>query len=451
MAQQYEDKQTLGFMDLMSIAVGQIIGSGVMVMSISALAMTGRSVNIAFIVAAIFTIFGAFPTIFVSSCVRLKGGTYTQAIVFVDEKYGGFLQYVGLLSSISLGIFAIGLASYTGMLIPVVKENETLFAFIFLTVFFILNYFGTEWMAKVQSFMFYFLVAALVIFTVFGLPHVHWSEYFVSPGFDGTPLFTDGASGLLQAAAYLTFATGGATVILSFSAEAKNPKKDIPVVVIVSTIAVAVLYAFMATVIGGVLPAEEVVAVGNLAPIAKMILPTPLYYFFIIGGAGFALGTTLNSSIASSFRPFATAAADGWFPARLGKLNKHGVPTGYLLLRYAINAAVLLTGIDVSTLGKWSLIIGNVTSFITALSVIRLPKLFPEAWEKSPFKVPQPVLVLMLGGTAVTLAMQAYLNLQGLNMYIIVINIVTFVVSFGLTVILQKAGKIHTHPSYELV
>ena len=47
--------KTLGFMDLMSIAVGQIIGSGVMVMSIAALGMTGRSVNIAFVVAAVFT------------------------------------------------------------------------------------------------------------------------------------------------------------------------------------------------------------------------------------------------------------------------------------------------------------------------------------------------------------------------------------------------------------
>ena len=40
--------RTLKKGDLMSIAVGQIIGAGVMVMSIAALGMTGRSVNIAF-------------------------------------------------------------------------------------------------------------------------------------------------------------------------------------------------------------------------------------------------------------------------------------------------------------------------------------------------------------------------------------------------------------------
>lgn len=50
--------RTLKKGDLMSIAVGQIIGAGVMVMSIAALGMTGRSVNIAFVVAAVLTCFG---------------------------------------------------------------------------------------------------------------------------------------------------------------------------------------------------------------------------------------------------------------------------------------------------------------------------------------------------------------------------------------------------------
>ena len=447
--QQVADKRHLTRMDLMSMAVGQIIGSGVMVMSIAALGMTGRSVNIAFMVAAIFTIFSSFPTIFVSSVLRLRGGGYTQNIIFVSETYAGFTQYTSLLGAVSLGMFAIGLTSYLGMLIPVISQYQTFFSVAFLTIFFILNYFGTQWMVKVQKFMFYFLVAALIIFTVFGLPRVHWAEYFGNELF-GHPLLDHGMIGLFEAAAYLTFATGGATIIVAFSAEAINPQKDIPVVVIVSTVCVAFLYGLMATVIGGVLPPEEVLAAGNLAPIAKLILPTPLYYFFIIGGACFALGTTLNSSIASTFRPFATAAADGWFPMALGRLNKYGVPTGYLVVRYLVNAAVLAFGLNVSQLGKWSLIIVNVSGFVTALSVVRIPKLFPEAWARSPFHVSDGVLKLMLGGTAFVMALQTSLNLRGLNMYIITINIITFVVSWGTATFMVKTGRVHTNPSYEL-
>lgn len=158
---------------------------------------------------------------------------------------------------------------------------------------------------------------------------------------------------------------------------------------------VAFLYGLMATVIGGVLPPDQVIEAGNLAPIAKIILPTPLYYFFIIGGAIFALGTTLNSTIASSLRPMAVCCADGWFPAWIGKLHpKTGVPVGFLTILYLINAPIILLGLDVGQIGKWSLIIGNVMGFVNALSVIRLPKLFPEAREKSPFHVSNGVLTL---------------------------------------------------------
>ena len=445
-----ENKGTLGFTDLMSIAVGQIIGAGVMVMSISALGMTGRSVNVAFMIAATFTLFAMIPNVFVSSVARFHGGTYSQYAVFVHPIFAGFMQYTTLLSSVSLGMFGIGLVSYLGRLFPALNENQNLWACIIMTGFFILNYFGTAWMAKVQSFMFYFLVAALVLFTVMGLPKANLGSYFGNELF-GAPLFANGMSGLVEAASYLTYATGGAQVLLAFSSEAKNPTKDIPKVIIIATLGVAFLYALLATVIGGVMPADEVIAIGNLAPIADMIMPKPLYYFFVIGGAGFALGTTLNSSIASSFPPMLRAAQDGWFPGLLAKTNKYGVPVVWMGLRWAMNMAVLLSGFDTNTLGKWTLVIGNVTSFVTIGSVIRIDKLFPEQWAKSPYHVSNPVKALLLGLALTTQAIQTSMNLKGLSMGVIGLNVAAFVFFAGIATYLYKTGKVHMNPSFELM
>ena len=445
-----QSQGTLGFMDLMSIAVGQIIGAGVMVMSISALGMTGRSVNIAFMIAAVFTLFSTIPTVFVASVARFHGGMYSQYAVFVHPIFAGFMQYTGLLSSVSLGMFGIGLASYIGRLIPAINDNQTMWAVIFMLIFFGLNWFGTAWMAKAQGFMFYFLVAALVMFTVMGLPHANIGSYFGNELF-GAPLLAHGVSGLVEAASYLTYATGGATVILAFSGEAKNPTKDIPIVIIISTLSVAFLYALLATVIGGVLPADEVIAIGNLAPIADMIMPKPLYYFFIIGGAGFALGTTLNSSIASNFPPMLRAAQDGWFPGVLSKVNKHGVPYVWMFIRMALNIAVVASGFDTNVLGKWTLVIGNVTSFVTIGSVIRIDKLFPEQWEKSPYHVSNPVKALLLGLAMCTQAIQTSMNLKGLSMGVIMLNVVSMVAFGGFATYLYKSGKVHMNPSYELM
>ena len=445
-----QSQGTLGFMDLMSIAVGQIIGAGVMVMSISALGMTGRSVNIAFMIAAVFTLFSMIPTVFVASVARFHGGVYSQYAVFVHPIFAGFMQYTGLLSSVSLGMFGLGLASYIGMLIPAIGNNQKTWAMIFMLAFFALNWFGTAWMAKVQGFMFYFLVAALVLFTVMGLPHANIGTYFGNELF-GAPLLAHGVSGLVEAASYLTYATGGAQVILAFSGEAKNPTKDIPVVIIIATLSVAFLYALLATVIGGVLPADEVIAIGNLAPIADMIMPKPLYYFFIIGGAGFALGTTLNSSIASNFPPMLRAAQDGWFPGVFAKVNKHGVPYVWMFIRMALNIAVVLSGFDTGVLGKWTLVIGNVTSFVTIGSVIRIDKLFPEQWAKSPYHVSNPVKALLLGLAMCTQAIQTSMNLKGLSMGVIMLNVVSMVAFGGIATYLYKSGKVHMNPSYDLM
>ena len=60
-----------------------------------------------------------------------------------------------------------------------------------------------------------------------------------------------------------------------------------PFVIILSTVVVAVFYAFMA-VVTGVLP----IGCGTgtaLSLVAAEILPGPLYVFFLIGGAMFAL------------------------------------------------------------------------------------------------------------------------------------------------------------------
>ena len=445
-----ETKGTLGFMDLMSIAVGQIIGAGVMVMSISALGMTGRSVNIAFMIAAVFTLFTMIPTVFVASVARFHGGTYSQYAVFIHPIFAGFMQYTALLSSVGLGMFGLGLASYIGMLVPAIQNNQKMWAVIFMLAFFALNWFGTAWMAKVQGIMFYFLVAALILFTVMGLPKANIGTYFGNELF-GAPLFANGMSGLIEAASYLTYATGGAQVILAFSAEAKKPTTDIPKVIIIATLSVAFLYALLATVIGGVLPANEVIAIGNLAPIADMIMPKPLYYFFVIGGAGFALGTTLNSSIASNFPPMLRAAKDGWFPGILAKQNKHGVPFVWMFIRMALNLAVVASGFDTGVLGKWTLVIGNVTNFVIIASVGRIDKLFPEQWEKSPYHVSNGLKWVLLGAAMFTTAIQATMNLKGLTTGIIMLNVVSMAAFGGLATYLYKTGKVTMSPSYELV
>ena len=60
-------KQCLGFWDLMGASVGQIIGAGIMTLLGAAIAMTGRSVPVAFLIAAVITICQYAPLVFIKS------------------------------------------------------------------------------------------------------------------------------------------------------------------------------------------------------------------------------------------------------------------------------------------------------------------------------------------------------------------------------------------------
>ena len=260
--------RTLGKKELMGIAVGQIIGAGIMSMMGVAIAMTGRSANLAFMLSAVFTMCTFFPSIFITSCIRMRGGMYTQFAIFAGDKWAGYYSVVYFITNMSLAMYALSFAEYALALLPT-GGNQKVIALIGGTLFFVLNYFGVDLMAKIQNLLVIVLVISLAMFAVFGLPQVDLAAYFSNA--DGM-FMTDGIGGFLTAVAYLGFATGGATVILASSNECKNSAKDIPFVIVVSTCDAALLYGLAATVASDILPVPEV-ANQPLTLVANIVLP----------------------------------------------------------------------------------------------------------------------------------------------------------------------------------
>ena len=288
-------KRTLGKKELMGIAIGQIIGAGIMSMMGVAIAMTGRSANLAFMLSAVFTMCTFFPSIFITSCIRMRGGMYTQFAIFAGDKWAGYYSVVYFITNMSLAMYALSFAEYALALLPTGGIQKVI-ALIVGTLFFVLNYFGVDLMAKIQNLLVIVLVISLAMFAVFGLPQVDLAAYFSNA--DGL-FMTDGIGGFLTAVAYLGFATGGATVILASSNECKNSAKDIPFVIVVSTCGVALLYGLAATVASDILPVPEV-ANQPLTLVANIVLPGPVYIFFIACGALFVLTTPLNFQMLSA-------------------------------------------------------------------------------------------------------------------------------------------------------
>ena len=437
--------RTLGKKELMGIAVGQIIGAGIMSMMGVAIAMTGRSANLAFMLSAVFTMCTFFPSIFITSCIRMRGGMYTQMAIFAGDKWAGYYSVVYFITNMSLAMYALSFAQYAIALLPS-GGSEKMIALVVGTLFFILNYFGVDLMAKIQNLLVVVLVLSLSMFAIFGLPNVDLANYFSNA--DGLFL-TDGITGFLTATAYLGFATGGATIILGVSAECKNPTKDIPFVIIVSTVSVAILYGLVATTASGVLPVPEV-ANQPLTLVAAEILPKPLYIFFIVGGAMFALATTLNSQIMSCTKPVMQSCEDGWFPQSLASLSKYKTPWKILIIYYFILVVPILADLNIAQISSIVQILGYLNNLVLTITAMKLPKMFPEAWEKSQFHVPTPVFNTLMIITCAALLVQASFMLKSMTLQLIIFNVAVMAAGFIWAFYRTGTGKAKPTVSYEM-
>ena len=209
-------------------------------------------------------------------CIRDRGTLW-------GPKFAGFYIVIFFASNVSLAMYAISFAQYLQGVLPQVPIVPVAVAC--LTVFFITNLLGIEGAAKLEIVMDIVLALAMTCFIVFGLPKVDYSTLFTV---DFAPA---GPMGIITCAVLLTWATAGGIDMVNLSAEAKNPTKDLPQVILVATIAIAIFYALIAMVAGGVLPVSET-ANQPLDLVARAIMPTPVFLFFVIGGALLALTTT---------------------------------------------------------------------------------------------------------------------------------------------------------------
>jgi APA family basic amino acid/polyamine antiporter len=74
-----ELKKSLGFWDVFSIALGQIIGSGILVLIGIGIGFTAYAIPFAIVLSAIFSIIKQLPVAFMGSAMPATGGLYVWA------------------------------------------------------------------------------------------------------------------------------------------------------------------------------------------------------------------------------------------------------------------------------------------------------------------------------------------------------------------------------------
>ncbi len=402
------ESKKLNFWDCMSFCIGQIVGSGVFVLTGIVIGLTGHGAPYAFIVAALIALAQLVPMAMLASSMPATGGSYVYAKKLIGPKASFVFIMMFVLSQVLISTFAIGFASYVAVIFPAV--NQKLVALGALVAAVIVNMIGLKTSAKVQRLMVCFLLVSLFIYIVFGLPKVDWSALELS----ASNVMPNGPLSFLRGAAMLSFACAGAKFLAENGGEVENPGKTIPKAMVTSTIIVAVFYALVGIVAACILPLDQTAGT-NISVVAKEIFPAPIYLFFVIGGAWFALLTTLNGTLSWTTRSLQRAAMDGWLPEFCAKENKAGTPVALLIFFLIVGIIPIVTGMNTSDISNMGTGCGKLTDLLMIYACYRLPKVFPEEYNKSPLHMEPKKLNVALIIVFIILAATSYVSLSSLS------------------------------------
>ncbi len=363
-------KKDLSLLDLIMASVGGIIGSGWLFGALYAANDAGPASIIAWIIGGI--------------AVLLIGLVYAELGGMLPES-GSIARYPhyshGHVTSFIMGwaawiayssvpaVEAEGVMQYASHWLPGLWDSKTnlltgsglFLAAVLMFGFFLANYFGVRYFAKVNTSVtfvkFIMPVATIIIFLLSGL---HWGNFTQAGGFA-----PEGTSGILVAVATsgVVFAYLGFRQALDLSGEARNPQRDIPLALLISIFVGIILYVLLQLVfIAGISPIalqHGWTSISFNAPFAQLAvslnlgwLAILLYADAIISPAG-----TGNVYIASTTRVLYALANNGYFPKALTKIDpRTGIPVVSLTTAFVLGLIFLLP------FPSWQSLVGLVSS-----------------------------------------------------------------------------------------
>jgi len=358
---QFELKRDLGVWSAAAIVVGTVIGSGIFLVPNTMVKNVGSPgmVFAVWIFGGILSLFGALSYAELAAALPQAGGEY----VYLREAYGplwGFLygwtqMWVaksGSIATLASGFF-IYLANFrpeleqVWVVVPMPLGNSfeihygQVLAMGVIAVLALINYFGVKIGGDVQVAATILKVGLIAAIIVIGLGSGHgtvsnFSTSIAAPG---------GIAGFFAALVAALWAYDGWNNVSMVSSEVRNPQRNLPLALIIGTLAVVVIYLLTNLAYFYVLPADAVASTSRVAgEMMRRILGAP--------GAGavsiaamISIFAALNGSILSGSRvPFAMAR-DRLFFRRVGFVHpKHRTPSVSILALSAWACLLVLSG-----------------------------------------------------------------------------------------------------------
>lgn len=373
------DKKALNLPILVSMVIGNMIGTGIYVLPAS-LAEFGSISLVSWIYTSLGAILLALTLASLNKRYPKTGGPYVYCKEAFGKPVGFFIAYTYWISNlVSIAGIAVASIGYLGYITPMLDSNsasydKSLTLAIELGVvwlFTLINIIGVHTAGVVQLILTTLKILPLLIITVIGLFHIHLAN-LLQFNITNSSNFT-----AMSSAATLTFWAFIGLESATIPAENTQGSKDISKATIFGTLATSGIYILSTFVLMGMIPIMQLkssqfpfaeagtILFGSSAAVVVAICA-------VISGLG-----ALNVCVLIQGQIVFAAARDKMFPRMFAKLSKHDVPIAGQLLSSGLVTLLLIFTLEPTLLKQFNNIallaslLTLITYFTSTLSEIK--------------------------------------------------------------------------------
>ena len=342
-AEQHGLKRALGWVSLMAMGIGGIIGAGIFVLTGTAAAnFAGPGVTLSFLLSGLACAFVALCYAELAALIPVAGSTYTYTYVTLGEIFAWIIGWNLVLEyAAGAATVAVGWAGYFnralqgfGLNLPPEFTNAYFASqhgadahgifnvpaaaiILLLTALIVL---GTTESTVVNNIIVAIKVTVVLLVIFFGAAHTdvaNWSPLVPENAGDFGHF---GWSGVVRGASVVFFAYIGFDAVSTAAQEAHTPQRDVPIGILGSLVICTVLYVAVAAVATGVVSYKEL---GVPDPIALAMDHTGVSWlsWVVKLGALAGLTTAILVLLFGQTRVFYAMAQDGLLPPVFARLH----------------------------------------------------------------------------------------------------------------------------------
>ena len=326
-------KKSLKAIDLAALGIGSVVGTGIFVATGQGAHLAGPGVILSFLIAAVTAGLCALTYSELACMFPVAGSTYSYSYAAFGEiiawiiGWDLMLEYLVSASAVASGWSStfIGLIENLGVKLPralcltplaggIIDLPAVLITMLITWILFV----GIKESSVTNNIIVVIKISVIVLFIILGIKHVNLSNF--------TPFAPMGWKGIMSGAAIIFFSYIGFDAVSTAAEETINPKRDVPIGLMLCLGVVIVLYLGVAFVLIGLVPYKQI-DIGNALPAALASIGIRWGGALVATGAIIGMISTLLITVYGQVRIFMVMARDGLLPEAFARVHpKHRTP-----------------------------------------------------------------------------------------------------------------------------